>query len=283
MRFPFFLILIFSFFITPVLSQRKTKLNTNGNGTLFGQIGYNRSAYMLPTISVQGNNYTYKLHDVGVSDNLEMKSNGSLFSSSSPQLSAKIGYFVADYWAVTASWDRYNFFFKQPQTVRLDGTFAPGSHSVYTGDIDEVIDLTSDNFNLVQRYGINYFSLGFQRNDMLLRTKKAEFAIQTLYGFKVGGLFTKADYTFDGNTTRNVSSLSGIGLSAEVGVRMDFFQYVFLQVGFSGGMLHQGKIKLSESGEVKAKQVTGYLSPVLSLGISIFANSKNNCASCPSW
>lgn len=282
MRFLLCLTLFFLFSITPVLSQRKTKLNTNGNGTLFGQIGYNRSAYTEPSISIAGNEYNYTLHKVGVSENVEMKP-GSVFSSSSPQLSAKIGYFVADYWAITVSWDRYNFFFKEPQSVRLEGTFAPGSHSVYAGNVDEMIDLTGDNFNLSQRYGINYFAIGVQRNDMIIRTKRAEFAIQALYGIKLGGLFTKADYTFDGNKTKDVSSLSGIGLSAEVGVRFDIYQYIFVQLGFSGGMLHQGNIKLSESDDVKAKQVTGYLSPVLSLGVSIFANSKNNCASCPSW
>jgi hypothetical protein len=269
--------------IHPLLAQRKRKLNTNGQGTLFAQIGYNRSAYTSSDVELNGNNYTLLLRETAIKDNTEAEGMGKFFSSSSPQISIKLGYFIKKKWALALSFDRYNTFFVDNQQVTLDGTIAPGAHSDYSGSYNESIDLTRDQFNIEQRSGINYFSIGVQRNDMLYKSRKAEFAFHTVYGFKLGGLFTNVDYTFDDYTTQNISSMSGLGFSGDIGVRFEFFQHVFLQLGLTGGVLNQTNIKLSNNGSSTAKQVVGYIAPSVNLGFSFFVSSKNNCGTCPKW
>lgn len=267
----------------PLWGQRKTKLNTNGPGAIFAQFGYNRSGFSKANINVEANTYKYTLHKTALSDNEEDKKMGAYFSSSSPQFSAKIGYFVAHKWAITASFDRYNSYFKNNQEVELEGVFSPNSHSIYNGSVSESILLNREEFNIVQRRGMNIISLGVQRNDMLGRTKKAEFALHLLYGLKVGMILTNTEYTYDHSTVKNLTSVSGFALTADVGIRMDFFQYVYLQLGVNGGLLNQSNLKLSTNSDIKGKQVVGFISPNISLGFAIFASTKNNCGTCPQW
>lgn len=279
--FLFFLIIFGC--VHPSLAQRKSKLNTNGQGTLFAQIGYNRSAYTTSDVAFQGNSYNFTLRETALKDNEESDGMGQFFSSSSPQISIKLGYFIKPKWALTLSFDRYNTFFENHQEVILDGTIAPGSHSDYSGSYNESINLTRNQFNIAQSRGVNYFALGVQRNDMLYKSRKAEFAFHTVYGVKLGGLFTQLDYTFDDYTTQNISSLSGFGASAELGLRFEFIQHIFLQLGLSGGVLNQSNLKLTSNGSATGKQVVAYISPSINLGFSFFVRPKNNCGTCPQW
>lgn len=268
---------------SPVLAQRKTKLNTNGQGALFAQVGINRSFYSTSNVEINSNNYNFTLENTAIKDHNLEEEKSSLFSSDSPQISIKLGYFIKPKWALTLSFDQYNTFFQNNQNVNLNGTFAPGSHSVYSGSVNEEILLTQNQFNIAQSKGINYFALGVQRNDILVKTRRAKFALHALYGAKVGALFTTVDYTYEDFTTENISSLSGFGASAEIGFRLEFFQHVYLQVGLNGGILNQSKILLADDESRTAKQVLGFISPHFSLGFNVFASSKNNCGTCPQW
>lgn len=263
-------------------SQLKPKLNTNGKGAIFAQVSYNSSIYSKSNVSFVSNTYDFTLNNTMVRDNIEGNGLNSFFSSSSPQFGVKIGYYVAVKWAIVASFDRYNTFLVDQQNVGLNGTFAPGTNSKYSGPYDEEITLDRNDFNLAQRNGINYFAIGVQRADQLFKSRSAAFSFQTVYGLKIGGLFTKVDFTYDDYTTRGISSFSGFGLSANLGLKFDFWQHVFLQLGVDGGLLNQGKIKTSNTQGETAKQVVGFFSPNVSLGFSIFTGS-NNCGTCPKW
>lgn len=283
MNFFTFLLFIVLLSSQPLLGQRKTKLNTNGQGAIFVQFGYNRSAYTKADVNVQSNAYKYTLFNTALSDNEEDTKLGAYFTSSSPQFSAKLGYFIKHKWAITASFDRYNTFFKDKQEVELEGVFSPNSNSIYSGSVSESILLNRNDFNISQQRGMNIISLGVQRNDMLGRTKKAEFAMHVLYGLKAGIILTNAEYTYDQNTTKDLTSLSGFALTADLGVRMDFFQYIYLQLGINGGLINQSQLMLSTNSSTTAKQVVGFISPNISLGFAIFASTKNNCGTCPQW
>ncbi|HZH86294.1 MAG TPA: hypothetical protein VFD77_03185 [Brumimicrobium sp.] len=283
MRFFTFIVVVILGCTHPLLAQRKSKLNTNGQGTLFAQVGYNRSAYTSSDVQFKGNSYSFYLRGTEIKDNEEAKGMNEFFSSSSPQISIKLGYFIKPKWALTLSFDRYNTFFKENQGVTLDGTIAPGTHSDYSGNYTEVINLKRSQFDIAQHSGVNSISFGVQRNDILYKSKKAEFALHAVYGLKLGALLTTVDYTFDNYTTQNITSLCGIGASAEIGVRFEFYQHVFLQAGLNGGVLNQNNIKLSSNGSTIGKQVVGYISPSVNLGFSLFVRPKNNCGTCPKW
>lgn len=281
--FSFLTVLLVLTCYQPIFAQRDNTKGSNSKGTFFAQVGYNRSAYTKPNVEFKSNNYNFTLQNVSIKDNNESKSMGQFFSSSSPQINVKLGYFIGNNWAVTASYNRYNTFFKDHQSIVLDGTFASGSSANYSGGVNESINLTRDQFNLVQQQGINYFAIGVQRNDNLYSSRNDKFGIQSVIGAQFGVLFTKIDYTYEGSTTRGVSSFSGIEASLGLGIKFDFFRYVYLQIGLDGGLLNQNKIKLSTEGDRTAKQVVGYLSPSINIGFSIFGKAGRGCNSCPQW
>ena len=274
-------ILILLFFVFPHLLLGQN--GSNSKGTFFAQAGYNRSGYTSPNIQIKTNYYEFTLQNTSLKDNSEAKSMGQFFSSSSPQINVKVGYYLGNKWAITAGYNRYNTYFENNQPVELKGTFAPGSSNIYSGSVNEQINLSRDQYNLAQRQGINYFSLGVQRTDYLYSSRNDKFGIQTVVGFKFGGLFTKADYTYEENTARGVTSFSGLGASLDFGIKFDFFRYVYLLIGLDGGLLGQNKIKISEQEGETAKQVVGYLSPSINIGFSIIGDSKGGCGTCPQW
>lgn len=267
----------------PIFAQGGSSKGSNSKGTFFAQVGYNRSAYTKPNVQFKSNLYEYTLQNVSIKDNEESKSMGQFFSSSSPQINVKLGYYIGNRWAITAGYNRYNTFFENNQPVGLEGTFSPGSNPIYSGGVNENINLSRDQYNLYQRQGMNYFAIGLQRNDYLYSSRNDKFGIQTVIGVKFGGLFTKIDYTYEGKTNKAVTSFSGIGASLDVGLKFDFFRYLFLQIGLGGGVLGQNKIKISTNEGETAKQVVGYLSPSLNLGFSIIGNSGRGCGTCPQW
>lgn len=270
---------------TPNLfGQRKTKLNTNGEGTMFFSAGVNRSAYTTSTVDFEGGLYSASLEGTELVDNVEGEPLFSLFNSTSPQWNVQIGYFVANKWAIIGGFDRYNTFFDSDQQIQLSGTFSPGSHSSFSGTYSsESIDLDLEDFNLVQSQGINYFNVGVMRMDQWYKSRKAEFAFNTVVGGKLGPVFTIVDYTYDNSTRQQVSSLSGVGFSGFIGIRADFFQHIYLEANLAGGYLNQGNINLSSSGDETASQSTSFLSPQVNIGFAFFARPTNGCGTCPNW
>jgi hypothetical protein len=259
-------------------AQRKSKLNTNGAGTFFASFGANRSFYSAADVLLDGNTYTASFSDVEIADA------PSLGSTGTPQWNVQLGYFVAEKWAIIGGLDRYNTYFRQDQRVALTGSFAPQSHSNYNGTYqDETIDLSLSDFNLVQQKGMNFISIGVLRMDQVYKTRKNTFSFNTVFGAKLGPLIGAVDYTFDGSTRRDVSSLGGFGFAGIAGVRLDFFQHLYLEALVTGGYLNQNDILLSANGSETAEQKVAFISPQVNLGFSIFARPKNGCGTCPNW
>ena len=274
----FLLLTIFSY------GQRKTKLNTNGEGSMFFSAGLNRSGYSTTNVVLTGGTYSISLEGMLLSDNSEGVSPLSFFNSSSPQFNFQLGYFIAPKWAITGGFDRYNTFFRESQDVQLSGTFSPSSHSNFSGTYNsESISLNLDDFNVVQTQGMNYFNIGVLRMDQWFKSRKAEFAFNTVMGGKLGPIFTIADYTFDSSTRQQVSSLSGVGFSGFLGVRLDLFQHIYLEAIVTGGYLNQNNIKVSSNGSETVSQKTAFISPQINLGFSFFARPTNGCGTCPNW
>lgn len=278
----FFSILLFCSGFT--YSQRKTKLNTNDKGTLFGYVGYNRSAYSASDVQFSSTNYDFTVGGMKFSDNKEEVAMGQYFNSSTPQFNFHLGFFVANKWAITLGMDRLNYFSRANQTVTFDGTFSPDAHNDFSGSYqNEEVTLNRNQLNIQQIGGINYVRVGALRVDQLYKSRKAEFAINSIVGIGVGALFSGLDYTFDNYTIQNVTSLSGFGISGHLGLRFDFFQHVFLQTSLSGGLFNQGNILLTTDASSSASHKMGYISPEVSLGFNIFAKPTNGCGTCPQW
>jgi hypothetical protein len=281
-----FLLLISSFCL-PALAQRKKKVNTAGQGTFFMYFGYNRSAYSASTIDFVSPNYNFSMENVAGTDNTNDGSIGKYIGSDgfeTFQFNVHMGHYIKPKWAITFGVDRLNYFMANNQTVSLSGAFSPGNHSEWNGVYDnEQVQINRSNIFYRQEAGLNYLRLGILHTQELFQSRKGEFVLSLNTGIGTGLLLSNSIFTYDGLTNTPTSGTSGFGLSGHVGLRADFFQRLFLQTTFSGGMLKQGNIQLDQAGDAIASQTMGYFSPEIAFGFLVYIRPTNNCGTCPQW
>jgi hypothetical protein len=287
MRSKFFLIALLLSCASPVMAQRKKNLSTIGQGTLFFNLGYNRSIYSASNINALSPNYNFILQDVSGSDNPTTTGIGNYFDRdgfANLNFNAHIGYYIKPKWALTFGLDRLNYFMDSDQNVRLNGTIAPGAHSQWEGTHSALdVNLDGQNFYYRQPLGINYIRIGVLHSEELYKSKNGDFVIVLNTGVGVGLLRSNSQFTYDGLTNTAATGNSGFGLSAHVGTRFDIKQHVYIQMQFSGGMLNQGNVALDISGNASLSHTVGYFSPEVAIGFLVFARPTNSCGTCPQW
>lgn len=283
-------VLLFSLSILlsiPVFGQRRKKVNSAGQGTFFMYFGYNRSAYSASTIDFVSPNYNFSMENVAGTDNVNDGSINKYLGADgfeTFQFNVHMGYYIKPKWAITFGVDRLNYFMVNNQTVSLSGAFSPGNHSEWNGVYDnEQAQINRSNIFYRQEAGLNYLRLGILHTQELFQSRKGEFVLSLNTGIGTGLLLSNSIFTYDGLTNTPTSAMSGFGLSGHVGLRADFFQRLFLQTTFSGGMLKQGNIQLDQAGNAIASHTMGYFSPEIALGFLVYVRPTNNCGTCPQW
>ena len=271
----------------PAFGQRKKKVNTAGQGTFFMYFGYNRSTYSASTIDFISPNYNFSMENVSGTDNTNDGSIGKYIGSDgfeTFQFNVHMGYYIKPKWAITFGVDRLNYFMANNQTVSLSGAFAPGNHSEWNGVYEnQEIQIDRSNIFYRQESGMNYLRTGILHTQDLVSSRKGEFVLSLNTGVGAGIILSNAIFTYDDLTNTQTSGVSGFGLSGHLGLRADFFQRLFLQTTFSGGMINQGNIQLDQAGKVQASHSMGYFSPEIALGFLVYVRPTNNCGTCPQW
>jgi hypothetical protein len=280
-------LLLISAFCSPAMAQRKKKVNTAGQGTFFMYFGYNRSAYTPTTIDFVSPNYNFSMENVAGTDNTNDGSIANYLSADgfeTFQFNVHMGYYIKPKWALTFGIDRLNYFMANNQTASLSGAFSPGNHAEWNGVYDnEEVQINRSNIFYRQEAGMNYLRVGILHTQELFQSKKGEVVLSLNTGIGTGLLLSNSVFTYDGLTNTPTSGTSGFGLSGHVGLRADFFQRLFLQTTFSGGMLKQGNIQLDQAGNANASHTMGYFSPEIALGFLVYVRPTNNCGTCPQW
>jgi len=279
-----YIILLFASILmsTPLYCQRKTKLNTNGQGTLYGGLNYNRSYYGNSNLNFTGSEFEFNLNKASLHDNPNF--NSPYFHSDGLeyfQFSAQIGYFIKNKWALSLGFDRLNIFTPEEFTANIDGVIAPNSSSIEGQYDNDEIYITQNELYYTQSVGTNFASLSINRMDQIYKSKKSAVEVLSFVRLGTGALFSSVDFTFNNITSQRVSSLSGIGFNASIGIRTVFWQSVYLQMNFTGGALNHRNIDLGQNRSLN--HVTPYFSPEIGIGFSYFVRPTNNCNTCPQW
>jgi hypothetical protein len=280
-------LLVISVFCSPVLAQRKKKVNTAGQGTFFMYFGYNRSTYTTSTMEFVSPSYNFSMENVSGTDNMNDGSIASYLGSDgfeTFQFNVHMGYYIKPKWAITFGVDRLNYFMTNNQTVSLSGAFDPGNHSEWNGVYEnQETQIDRSNIFYRQESGMTYLRTGVLYTQDLMSSRKGDFVLSINTGVGVGLVLSNAIFTYDNLTNTQTSSASGFGISGHLGFRADFFHRLFLQTTFSGGMLKQGNIQLDQAGNSTASHTMGYFSPEIALGFLVYVRPTNNCGTCPQW
>lgn len=280
----FLFLFLCAFFVGSLFAQRKSKLNSNGKGTLFVYAGLTKISYANSTISFFGEDFNFDLANTSLQDTENSETFFDFNSENATlQFSAHLGYYILPKWALTIGVDKMNVFMSEEQNTRISGSFAPESHSSFEGNYDNVaLSPSREEIYYRQSLGTHYVRLGFLKSGQHSKTSNASFELLSHVGAGVGFLFSNADFTFDGLTSQQNRSISGFGINGIAGVRAVFAQHVFLQFNLSGGLLSHRSIVLHPLLPRNAQYNSFYLAPELSLGISLFVR-PTDCGTCPKW
>ncbi len=287
--------------LTPLFSQaqgfkRMKKKVSYAKGTFFGYWGYNRAGYTKSNINFQGPGYDFTMQGAKSYDNPEEFNFTVYFDPNQftvPQFNARIGYYFKDHWAISLGYDHMKYIFADHNQVNLSGTIDESVDSQWNGTFNgEPITTNRKFFHYENSDGVNYIRLELMRTDMLWKAGRNDwFAISSNLGLSTGGLlsyndFILGEHPIDNNSIneRKTISMSGYGLSAHVGLRLEFFRHIFLQSTFSGGLHHQLKVRTRPNDPSSyARHAYGFIMSDTVLGFLIYIRPTNSCDSCPVW
>lgn len=268
----------------------KKKKNSHGQGTLYGYWGYNRTAYTKSNIRFIGPGYDFTLAGSEAHDNpAPLDANYLRIDQLSiPQFNVRIGYYIRNHWALSIGYDHFKYLFKDGNEVRISGTIDPGVDEVTNWEgtySSQLVTTNRKQFHYENSDGLNYLRLGLMRTDMLYAAgNRNQFAVSSMLGVGAGALLSYNDFDFAGQKDVRTISLSGYGISAHAGIRLEFFRHFFVQTSVSAGVHHQIKVRTRPLDPSSfARHAYGYSEFNTVVGFLLYIRPTNACDSCPVW
>lgn len=257
-------------------------------GTMSIYWGYNRSAYTKSNIEFIGPGYDFTLNR-GIAKDRPEKNIKTYFDPRQitvPQFNFRVGYTYKNNWQISLGYDHLKYVL-QDTTYTLSGHINYGVDNVnhWSGNFNgDTVHVSTPTFHYENTNGLNYIRLELARVDQWYRSQTGNFAISTLIGGSTGMLLSFNDFTFAGRKDVATVSVSGLGFSAHVGGRFEFFKHLFFQVnGATGGMVQMRVRTRPNDVESYAKQKFMYGTVEAVIGGFIYIRPKNDCNSCPHW
>lgn len=254
-------------------------LNQTDKGGFYFYWGYNRSAYTKSDLHLVGEGYDFTMKNMTASDNPQKLSMDYLDIKkiTIPQFNLRLGYFFKDKWALTLGYDHMKYLMDHPQQVTLDGHVNPGISEFWSGNYDnQLVTSDYDHIHYENSDGLNYIRAELARYfDLLSVGKNNWLRVRAQAAVATGIILSYNDLNFNGQFDRRTISVSGYGVSLHPGLRVEFFNHIFLQTNFSAGFMHQVKVRTRpEDKGSYGKQRFGYIASDLVLGYTWRFNSK---------
>ena len=278
----------FLIFLPFLGASQKTSKDSQAKRAMFVYWGYNRSFYTDSKISFFGPGYDFSLAGVQATD--RPSSDFITYVDPStltvPQFNARIGFNFKKKWALSFGYDHMKYVIVHGPTYLLSGRINPliDPISNWSGDYNaEPVTTDESILHYENTNGMNYIRAEISHIDKLVRASNA-FAIYSVSGLGAGLVLNYNDFTFAGEKSMTTLSMSGVGASAHLGIRFEFFRHFFLQANNSVGFLYQHRVKTRGNDPYAyARQSLGYFQSDLVLGGIFYLRPKDNCNTCPNW
>ena len=275
-------------FIPFLGASQKTSKDSQAKRAMFVYWGYNRSFYTDSKISFFGPGYDFSLAGVQATDrpSPDFITYVDPSTLTVPQFNARIGFNFKKKWALSFGYDHMKYVIVHGPTYLLSGRINPliDPISNWSGDYNaEPVTTDESTLHYENTNGMNYIRAEISHIDKLVRASNT-FAIYSVSGLGAGLVLNYNDFTFAGEKSMTTLSMSGVGASAHLGIRFEFFRHFFLQANNSVGFLYQHRVKTRGNDPYAyARQSLGYFQTDLVLGGIFYLRPKDNCNTCPNW
>ena len=282
------IVLSFLIFLPFLGASQKTSKDSQAKRAMFVYWGYNRSFYTDSKISFFGPGYDFSLAGVQATDrpSPEFITYVDPSTLTVPQFNARIGFNFKKKWALSFGYDHMKYVIVHGPTYLLSGRINPliDPISNWSGDYNaEPVTTNESTLHYENTNGMNYIRAEISHIDKLVRASNA-FAIYSVSGLGAGLVLNYNDFTFAGEKSMTTLSMSGVGASAHLGIRFEFFRHFFLQANNSVGFLYQHRVKTRGNDPYAyARQSLGYFQSDIVLGGIFYLRPKDDCNTCPNW
>ena len=278
----------FLIFLPFLGASQKTSKDSQAKRAMFVYWGYNRSFYTDSKISFFGPGYDFSLAGVQATDrpSPDFITYVDPSTLTVPQFNARIGFNFKKKWALSFGYDHMKYVIVHGPTYLLSGRINPliDPISNWSGDYNaEPVTTDESILHYENTNGMNYIRAEISHIDKLVRASNA-FAIYSVSGLGAGLVLNYNDFTFAGEKSMTTLSMSGVGASAHLGIRFEFFRHFFVQANNSVGFLYQHRVKTRGNDPYAyARQSLGYFQSDIVLGGIFYLRPKDNCNTCPNW
>ena len=264
----------------------KKKFGTQKNAAYFTW-GYNRSAYTLSDINFYGPDYSFIVKDAKAHDRPARKINEYFDPRkfTTPQFNVRFGWYYKFRWDISIGYDHMKYVMDDYQSLLINGVIEDEFNPLYGTYTDE------DGPRLIKRSelhyentnGLNYVSLALNNTAPIYKTKNLKFAVLRRMGGGFGPVITQTDFTWDGVNHESRFKVAGFGISANAGLRFDFFNRFFFQSNWTAGWINLPKNNTIQSQQHFAKHNFFFAEWDLSMGLLFYFRIVNGCDTCPDW
>jgi len=245
-----------------------------GKGTLYFSWGYNREVFSKSDIhfkntsntfnQTKGYNesYDFTVYDVVAKDRPGFK-DMLRTDLTIPQYNYRLGYFFNNKndLGIEINFDHTKYIMQDWQTLHVKGTI----HGQYI-DQDTLIDPT--NFLAFEHSdGANFLMLNIMKRKKLLVTKNKKHWISGIAKFGAGPVIPRTQITLFGEQINNRFHIAGYCVGAEIGLRYDFFKYIYLE--YTGKGVFSDYRNVLVIGDGKARHHFWTAETILVLGLQI--------------
>ena len=277
--FLFFTTIFFCSYIA-AFAKEKPKNNNVNKGKFYLYWGWNRSIYSVSDIHFKGVDYDFILSKVVAKDRQSRFSIPLYFNPTTvtiPQYNNRFGYYINEHYSISMGEDHMKYVMKTNQVVQINGTINMQDSTFNKNYKNEDIKLTSNFLQFEHTDGLNYINTEFRRIDEIYNLKKLtslNIAVSFTEGIGVGILYPRTNTTLLGKPRYDEFHLAGYGVSAVIGLGVNFGKHFFIQSEFKGGYINMPDIRTTMDEADKASQHFIFLQRNVVFGWSFRINKK---------
>lgn len=227
-------------------------------GKMFFSWGYNRAFYGLSDIHFKGDGYDFTIRDAVAKDRPSkfepnVYFNPQLFTI--PQYNFRIGYYITNKLSLTFNVDHMKYVFQEDQIATVDGFIDSSASSRLAGDYDNKLMKVDEDFIKYEHTdGLNFLSIDLDYNDLFFETYHRKFAVDLVAGVSLGATVPKTNAWLFDKKGNDAFHWSGIGMSANVGLKLFFFKRFFIHPTVKAGYITMPNVATNGLENDKASQ-----------------------------